>query len=152
VVEESVELMAFEARRKRAKVTLELKRPSPLVFADPMAIQQVLVNLLRNAYEAMEGNPADDRSVIVCTRIDGSYVEVAVADRGSGISDDAMNRLFSTFFTSKPEGMGMGLAISKTIIEAHDGRIWATRNPAGGATFHIRLPLDGQHLARSDGR
>jgi|GEM_PF-5876739 len=144
VVEESVELMAFEARRKRAKVALELERPSPKVLADPMAIQQVLVNLLRNAFEAMEGISADDRVVVVSTQIVGDTVEVAVTDRGSGLTDDAMGRLFSTFYTSKAEGMGMGLAISKTIIEAHEGRIWATRNAAGGATFQIKLPLDGK--------
>jgi len=142
VVEESVELMAFEARRKRAKIVFELERPSPWVLADPMAIQQVMVNLLRNAFEAMEGMPADDRVVVVSTRVDGDEVEASVADRGSGITDDAMNRLFSTFYTSKAEGMGMGLAISKTIIEAHDGRIWATKRPSGGAVFHIRLPRE----------
>ena len=143
VVEESVELVAFEARRKRAKVSLDLQRPSPHVVADPMAIQQVMVNLLRNAYEAMESTPADDRNVLVTTRIQGPSVEIAVADRGTGLTDDALGRLFSPFYTSKPEGMGMGLPISKTIIEAHEGKIWATRNDWGGATLHIRLPLDG---------
>ncbi len=142
VVEESIELMAFEARRKRVKVFAELKRPSPIVFADPVAIQQVIVNLLRNAFEAMDSATSDDRVVDVTTRMDGNNAEIAVADRGVGLTDEAMSRLFSPFYTSKPEGMGMGLPISRTIVEAHQGRIWATRNAQGGATFHVRLPLD----------
>lgn len=147
VVEESVELLAFEARRKRAKVTMNLQRPSPMVFADPVAIQQVIVNLLRNAFEAMEAVAADDRVVTVTTRVETDTVEIAVADRGVGLSDEAMSGLFSPFYTSKSEGMGMGLPISRTIVEAHQGRIWATRNPGGGATFHVRLPLDGADSA-----
>jgi PAS domain S-box-containing protein len=142
IVEESVELMAFEARRKRVKVAMDLPRPSPIVFADPMAIQQVIVNLLRNAFESMESTAVDDRIVHVTTRIEERGVEVKVCDRGSGLTEEAMNRLFTTFFTSKPEGMGMGLAISRTIIEAHEGQIWATRNDKHGVTFHVRLPLD----------
>lgn len=142
IVEESIELMSFEARRLRIRVRTKLERPTPRVVADPVAVQQVLVNLLRNAFEAMAQGPVNERIVLVRTLLDQGFVQVEVTDAGVGLTDDAMSRLFSTFYTSKPEGMGMGLAISKTIIEAHEGRIWATRNTEGGATFHFELPLD----------
>jgi two-component system sensor kinase FixL len=141
LLEESVELMSFEARRLRAVVHLELQRPSPWVLVDSIAIQQVAVNLLRNAFEAMEKTTASDRVVTIRTSIRDGIAEVEVSDRGAGISDEVMSRLFATFNTSKPNGMGMGLAISKTIIEAHHGEIWATRNAKRGSTFHFTLPL-----------
>jgi C4-dicarboxylate-specific signal transduction histidine kinase len=121
---------------------LKLQRPSPWVTVDPIAIQQVAVNLLRNAFEAMEKTPANERLVTIRTSIAAGNAEVEVSDCGTGISDDAMGRMFSTFNTSKPNGMGMGLAISKTIIEAHHGAIWVTRNADRGVTFHFTLPLE----------
>jgi PAS domain S-box-containing protein len=141
LVEESADLVAFEARRQRVAVQLDLVRPTPAVTADPVAIQQVLVNLLRNAFEAHDHTPQPDRRVLVRTTIDGGQMVVSVCDRGIGVSEAEMEQLFTPFFTSKPEGMGMGLPISKTIIEAHSGHIWATRNDDRGMTFHFSLPI-----------
>jgi signal transduction histidine kinase len=113
--------------------------PAPLL-ADPVPIQQVIVNLLRNAFESLTDEPNASREVKLVTRPVPDGVEVAVQDAGSGIPPDELSRLFTTFYTSKPEGMGMGLAISKTIVEAHHGKIWATHNPHRGSTFHFVLP------------
>ena len=149
LIEESVELIAFEARRKRVPVELNLARPTPTIVADPISIQQVLVNLLRNAIEAQAEIPIPQRSVSVTTRIERDHFTVAVRDNGVGVTDEGMEQLFATFYTSKPEGMGMGLPISKTIVEAHQGRIWATRNEGQGMTFHFSLPIAGTAKAES---
>jgi PAS domain S-box-containing protein len=142
VVEESVALLAAEARRQRVAIRLELTRPLPLLSADPIALQQVIVNLVRNSIEAVVDSRQGERYVRVLTRAAQEGLEVAVEDTGAGLNLDAMDRLFAAFYTSKPQGMGMGLAISKTIVEAHHGRIWATPNAGGGSTFHFLLPLN----------
>jgi len=101
----------------------------------------VAVNLLRNALEALRGMPAGRRVVTVRSWRDAESVEAAVADRGPGIPPADLSRVFDTFFTTKPDGLGVGLAISRTIIEAHRGRLWAENDPGGGATFRFTLPL-----------
>lgn len=141
LVEESVELIAFEARRERVTIGLDLVRPTPRILADPVAIQQVLVNLLRNAFEAQRDTPLFDRAVNVTTQRSGKQFIISVRDNGSGVAPEAMPQLFDTFYTSKAEGMGMGLAISKTIIEAHHGQIGATCNEGRGMTFFVSLPI-----------
>jgi two-component system sensor kinase FixL len=103
-------------------------------------LQQVLLNLLLNAMDALDDNPPPRRLVTVRTRPVGAKVEVAVSDTGQGIPADKLLRVFEPFFSSKPNGLGMGLAISRDIIEAHRGRMWAENNEAGGATFTITLP------------
>jgi len=105
-----------------------------------VAIEQVLVNLLRNALEAMQNQPPAERIVVVRTRSLPEGMEVAVQDAGAGLNQASLDRLFTPFFTSKPKGMGMGLAICKTIVEAHGGRIWAAPNPDRGSTFTFVLP------------
>jgi PAS domain S-box-containing protein len=140
LVRESVELVAVQTRQHRAQIKVELA-DSPLpVQADTVAIEQVLVNLLRNALESMSEQPPAERSVLVRTRSTPEGQEVAVQDAGTGIDEASLDRLFTPFFTSKPKGMGMGLAICKTIIESHGGRIWATSNPDCGSTFTFVLP------------
>jgi C4-dicarboxylate-specific signal transduction histidine kinase len=108
---------------------------------DRVQIQQVFVNLLSNAVEAMHAVPADQRRISIRTLLDETAVETIVSDRGVGLPADAAMRIFDPFVTTKPEGLGMGLSIVRTIVEAHGGRLWATSNREGGANFHLVLPL-----------
>jgi len=141
IVDESVQLVASEARRHGADVRLELADFPAAVWVDRIQIQQVMVNLLQNAYEAMDDDHAARRQVTIRTERAGDTVEVSVADTGPGIPTEPGLKIFDAFVTTKPEGLGMGLAISTTIVESHGGRIWAGVNREGGATFHFTLPL-----------
>jgi len=113
---------------------------SPLVRVDRVEIQQVVVNLMQNAFEAMAENPAGQREVTVRSKLAGKFVEVSVTDRGLGLPSDGDLKIFDAFVTTKPDGLGMGLAISTRIVESHDGKLSATSNRDGGATFHFSLP------------
>ena len=149
VTEEVAGLLRFDAEARRVKLTLELSRSVPGVRGDRVQLQQVLLNLILNAMDAMNGCEAGRRCVAVCVRPREEEVEVAVSDSGHGISADNVKRLFEPFFTTKPSGMGLGLAISRTIIEAHGGRLWAENNPEGGATFRFTLPI--REVSRDEG-
>ena len=142
VVRQSIELVAFEARHNQVRIDFEPGEPLSSVQADKIQLQQVLVNLLRNGFEAMVDTPAEERriSVRIVEGPDGACV--SVVDAGHGISAERVEKLFEAFFTTKDEGMGMGLAICNNIIESHGGRIWATPNADRGATFYFTLPLD----------
>jgi len=112
------------------------------VVGDTVMLQQVLVNLLRNAIDAMSATSADQRMLDISSRIDDTgQIEIAIADTGSGIGDDAASQLFTPFFSTKPTGMGLGLNICRSLIELHQGRLWFTPNTGQGCTFHIALPL-----------
>ena len=112
------------------------------VVGDTVMLQQVLVNLLRNAIDAMSAAPAGQRVLDISSRIDDAgQIEIAIADTGSGIDDDAASQLFMPFFSTKPTGMGIGLNICRSLIELHQGRLWFTPNAGRGCTFHIALPL-----------
>jgi len=118
---------------------LELDPAAQWVRADRVQIQQVLINLVRNAVEAMEGR--SEREVVISTRaVKGELVEIAVADTGVGLGSDDADSLFSQFMTTKSGGMGIGLPISRTIVEAHGGQIWGEDRPEGGAVFRFTLP------------
>ncbi len=117
---------------------LQIDRTQDLIFADKVQIQQVLLNLLRNAIEAVADH--ERRELVISTRpSDDDMVEVSVADTGAGINADISAQLFQPFVTTKAQGMGVGLSISRTIIEAHGGRIWTEPNPGGGAVFKFTL-------------
>jgi signal transduction histidine kinase len=111
------------------------------VLADRVQIEQVLVNLVRNAIESMADVPADRRRLAVRTRRTDREVEVAVADTGHGIEAKHLAKLFNPFFTTKPDGMGLGLSISRSIIEAHSGQMSAESEVGVGTTFRFSLPL-----------
>ena len=114
-----------------------------LVSVDPIQIQQVFINLIRNAAEAVEGLPGGE--IKVSSRIRDGLAEILVDDSGPGIAPDMMGRLFDSFVSSKPGGMGVGLSISRTIVEAHGGKLTLEKREAGGASFCVALPLaDGQ--------
>jgi signal transduction histidine kinase len=111
-------------------------------------LQQVLLNLVMNGIEAMQAVTDRLRElVITCRPHDAGTVLVAVEDTGVGLEAQSLERVFKAFYTTKPEGMGMGLAISRSIIEAHGGRLWATPNEPHGAVFQFTLPSDGERLA-----
>jgi len=135
-------LVDIEARTSRIDLRFDLAEPIPPVLGDRIQIEQVLANLIRNGIEAM-GTVEDARRVLtVRTRTgDEKNVEVAVHDRGSGIPAGMQRQIFDRFFTTKPHGMGIGLPISRSIIESHGGRLWAVSNSDGGTTFKFELPI-----------
>ncbi|NVN87993.1 MAG: PAS domain S-box protein [Rhodopseudomonas sp.] len=140
LIEEAGALGLTGAREQGVLLRFNLDPANDLVLVDRVQIQQVLVNLFRNALEAMAQSPKKELSASN-VRIADDMIEVAVSDSGSGIHDDVKSSLFQTFFTTKETGMGVGLSISRSIIEAHGGRMWAESNSAGGATFRFTLPV-----------
>ena len=139
LVEEASALALVGVREKGARVRYEFDPRTDFVLADKVQIQQVLLNLMRNAIEAMENS--DKRELILSTSLaPGHMVEISVADTGSGISAEISAQLFQPFITTKRQGMGVGLSISRTIVEAHGGSIAPRPNPEGGTVFSFTLP------------
>jgi two-component system sensor histidine kinase TtrS len=119
-----------------------------VVRADPLQIQEVLLNLMKNAADASSGLPSNRRAISVRLEREGPWLSVAVTDRGAGIPETVKEKLFEPFFTTKHDGLGLGLSICKTIIEAHGGRIWGEANATGsGSTFGFRLPAEARHVS-----
>ncbi|MEN6367487.1 MAG: ATP-binding protein [Thermoguttaceae bacterium] len=136
-------LMKIDAQTANTVVRFELTSPLPLVAGDRIQIEQVVVNLMRNAFEAMAGRPPLSRQLVLCTVIDaGQNVRVDACDNGCGIPPTVIDHVFDRFYTTKPNGMGMGLAISQSIVERHGGTLWVTPNAEQGSTFHFTLPID----------
>jgi PAS domain S-box-containing protein len=142
IVGETIELVRRELGRHRVEVQTELATPSPTVRCDRVQLQQVLINLMMNAAQAMSGvnGPRVLRVATGASPSDEGYAQITVQDSGTGISVDSARRLFDAFFTTKAEGMGMGLSICRSIIEAHGGRIWAESPDEGGARLRFVLP------------
>jgi PAS domain S-box-containing protein len=141
VVTEVARLVSDEAHRRRVEIELAPADGIHRAVGDRTQIMQVLLNLVLNGVESMEGAAAAPCRLTLRTERRGGFVELSVADRGRGISPEAMPRLFESFFTTRSDGMGLGLSIAKSIIEAHGGRIWAKNNAEGGATFYVSLPV-----------
>ena len=139
LIEEAGALGLAGAREQNVQLRFSLDPGADLVLADRVQIQQVLVNLFRNALEAMAQSQRREL-VVTNTPAADDMIEVEVSDTGSGFQDDVIPNLFQTFFTTKDTGMGVGLSISRSIIEAHGGRMWAESNASGGATFRFTLP------------
>lgn len=135
-----VRLVGGEARRRGVTLRTDLGPSLPAVAADRVCLQQVMLNLIMNAMDAMDQLAANERLVVVQTRGLPTAVEVAVSDVGHGIPPDRLPKLFDAFFTTKKEGLGLGLAIARSIVEAHGGRIWAEDEGGRGATFRLSLP------------
>jgi signal transduction histidine kinase len=132
-----------EVLKNRVRVRTQLDESLPPVQADPVQLQQVLLNLIINAIEAMRGVAEGSRELLIATgRTDDGSIVVSLRDTGSGLDPKQADRLFEPFFTTKLEGMGMGLAICRSIIEAHGGRLWASANEPRGAVFRFTLPLE----------
>jgi signal transduction histidine kinase/sensor domain CHASE-containing protein len=143
LVAETCALVESDDEERALKCELQLDKTLPNVFADRIMIEQVLLNLLRNAREAMQHLPSEERIAIVrARRIDDEMAAVEVLDRGTGISPEAASQLFSPFFSTKSEGMGMGLNICRSLIEYHEGRLTFEDNTGGGTIFRFTLPFD----------
>jgi PAS domain S-box-containing protein len=141
VIRGVVPLIVAEVRHHRVSLRVELAPVLPSVLGDRVQVQQVIINLVINGIEAMAPVTDRTRELVICSRApDGNQVLVTVEDSGVGIDAAKAARLFDAFFTTKPGGMGMGLSISRSIIQAHGGQLWATSNPAHGTTFHFSLP------------
>jgi two-component system sensor histidine kinase DctS len=142
VIREAVGLIEADARKRRVRIDTDLTPHLPDIPADPVMIEQVIVNLVRNGMDAMREQPPERRTVAIATREEGGHLVVRVADRGSGIAPETARRLFEPFFTTKSEGMGMGLNICRSIAELHRGRLGFETNPDGGTIFILSLPVE----------
>lgn len=139
-------LLSAEAASRNVALNARLARQMVRARADSIQLQQVILNLIVNAIESIDDSASSQRQVICGTAlVDEKWAEVFVADSGSGISPSNLTRVFEPLFTTKERGMGMGLSIARTIVEAHGGRIWAENQTGGGAVFRIRLPLAKAH-------
>ena len=144
VIRDVLPLVGPEIERHGIRLETSLGPDLPPVMGDRIQLQQVLLNLLLNAAEAVRDVPPERRRLVVCAtlepREDGPWAVVAVEDAGVGFGEVEAPRLFEAFYTTKPGGLGMGLSISRSIIDSHRGRLWATATPDHGATFHLALP------------
>jgi PAS domain S-box-containing protein len=139
IIQEILMLLEGEATRSSIATRTELAAELPKVMADPVQLQQVFMNLMLNAVEAMQESGGELR---VKSQMQDSQVLFSVSDTGVGLPTEKMDQIFSAFFTTKPQGSGMGLAISRSIVESHGGRLWATANNGRGATFYFTLPTE----------
>jgi len=143
LIHQVMPLAKMDARLHGVLLHLDLEHNLPPVFVDGVQIQQVLLNLVRNAVDAMDGQAKPDPEVVVRTcRTTPGGVRISVSDCGCGLPDTAEEDLYQPFFTTKRDGMGMGLSISRSIVLMHGGRLWFERNPVRGTTFHFSLPSE----------
>lgn len=141
-------LLAAQIKKNQIQLGISCDPALPPVFADPVMLEQVLFNLMKNAIEAMADTPPRERRLDVTTRRIESMLQVTISDQGAGISAEQLEQLFKAFYTTKETGMGMGLNICRSIIEHHQGRLWVESNPGGGSRFHFTVPLSEDSHAR----
>ena len=147
-ITEVIALAHSEIQRNRVSLQTQLSSDVPLILGDRIQLQQVILNLTINAIEAMTGVGENPRELLISSARDASQgVFVAVRDSGPGLDPDSLDHLFNAFYTTKPQGMSMGLAISRSIFEAHGGRLWATANESRGAVFQFTLSAGGERLS-----
>jgi PAS domain S-box-containing protein len=139
-IEDVVKVLRADVLARRISLHLELQPGLPLVNGDRVQLQQVALNFLMNAFEAVEHQPEGRRRVVLRTASDAALVSVTVADTGAGLVDDQMARVFEPFYTTKVDGMGLGLPICEMILDFHEGSLGVDRNAGGGSTFWFRLP------------
>ncbi|HXM35636.1 MAG TPA: sensor histidine kinase, partial [Pyrinomonadaceae bacterium] len=142
VVKEVIALVQREVDSQRVSLRIELAPALPMIPGDRVQLQQLIINLVMNGIEAMQSITDRPRELVIRSGQDETQVLVSVTDCGVGISAENADRLFNAFFTTKSSGMGMGLSICRSIVEAHGGRLWATANVPHGATFHFTLPVN----------
>jgi signal transduction histidine kinase len=139
---EVIGLLSSDLQRGRIALIEELSDPPPLIVGDRVQLQQVIMNLLRNSIDAMTSMGPAQKKIFVRTNVGVRDVSVAVEDSGIGLEGADVERLFDPFHTTKPHGMGIGLSVSRSIVEAHKGKIWAEPRPSGGAIFGFALPIN----------
>ncbi len=148
VIREVIDLVGGEARARDVSITLQLHDALPRMCGDRIQLQQVVLNFILNAFEAIAETRHRPREIVVRTRYEPAQgITVAVEDSGIGIEEEALKHMFDPFFSTKTHGMGMGLAISRSIIMIHHGRIWATPHPGCGTTVSFSVPTDGEETA-----
>jgi signal transduction histidine kinase len=145
IVRDAAEFIEPEARRHGITIRLELSKDALPALVDPIGIEQVILNLIHNGIEAMKSHKTGKPEVTIETSVvEGKYAEVAISDMGSGIPQDLIARVFDPFFSTKPDGLGMGLSICRSIIEAHDNKLWVEHNSHDGVTFRFRLAISNE--------
>ena len=138
----SLRLVHSDAVLHNVSILLQMGIAATEIRGDEVQLQQVVLNLLLNAFQAMKDCPANERQVTVRTELDNSHkVIVAISDHGEGLKDDQLDTIFQPFYSTKENGLGLGLAISRSIVEAHGGRLWAQNNPQRGVTMSFTVPL-----------
>src|SRR6202035_329161 len=140
IIREMVALMSSEAARYSISVWAELAAELPEVKGDRVQLQQVLMNLMMNSIEAMKDADGPRELIIRSQTTADGQLRVSISDTGVGLPPQQANKIFDAFFTTKPQGTGMGLRISRSIVESHGGRLWAADNSSRGASFHLSLP------------
>lgn len=143
LIRDVLALLKQDLQRYNVVVRIETTEDLPRILGDRVQIRQVLLNLVMNSIEAMSTVAKRTRLLTLSTFTESESVIASVSDRGIGLAEHALKRLFEPFYTTKPQGMGIGLTISRSIIEAHGGRLWAQKNHGSGATFRFRLPANG---------
>jgi signal transduction histidine kinase len=152
VLSEVFALLAAQAARRGISLSASLAMPAPRISGDRIQLQQVILNLVMNSMDAIDGAGSHGRSIIGRTAIlDGTMAQVAIEDSGPGFATDKAKQIFEPFFTTKPSGMGMGLSIARTIIESHGGSIRAENQAGGGAVFSFTLPLTSSRARTASG-
>jgi PAS domain S-box-containing protein len=142
IIQETVNLIQSEIITTSSSIAMDLETGIPIVYGDRIQIQQVILNLLLNALDAVKSQPLEARKVRISARVGAAdSILISVSDSGLGIEDHKLETVFDAFYTTKNKGIGMGLPVSKSIIEQHNGRIWASNNPEGGAVFAFTLPI-----------
>jgi C4-dicarboxylate-specific signal transduction histidine kinase len=148
VIEEISILVGAQAARNSVTIELAISPDSPIVLGDSIQLQQVILNLVMNGIDAMTRVTDRPRTLTLRSEVlDSGHIRVVVQDSGIGLTEEVKSRLFEPFFTTRAKGMGMGLSISRSIIEAHGGRLWAESNGSGGATFQFTLPSEDRPIA-----
>ncbi|MGR9108887.1 MAG: two-component system sensor histidine kinase NtrB [Gammaproteobacteria bacterium] len=142
LIQETLWLIEPEAVRIGVTIALNLDADTPMLWGNRIELQQLLLNVIRNGLQAMETVEAPVRQLTIATRLAGPSIEIRIDDNGIGFDEEFTKRLFQPFVTTKPEGLGLGLRICRTIVEAHGGQIEADGSPGRGATFRITLPID----------
>jgi signal transduction histidine kinase len=142
VIRELIVLLRSEATRYAISVRTELAPDLPQVMGDRVQLQQVMMNLIMNSIEAMKNVDGTRELAIRSRQEEHEHLLVSVTDTGVGLPTQQANQIFNAFFTTKRDGTGMGLSISRSIVESHDGRLWAADNSSRGASFHLALPTN----------